>query len=1228
VWIEFGNGDTYVTVGAGAAATQHRDADAWFFVTIQRVGHDLELANNNTPLGRRQLEDQLTDGSVYSTADDYRTAVDQRLLGLGTRRYRQLVDLLLTLRRPHLAGKLDTEHLSATLSAGLGELESALIDDVAHSFDDLDAMQHELEGLAASLTAVELFLPVYRDHLIGIGRQRAQAIVDALTGVRNVERSIAATNDELTVAHDVIAGVTTRSAEASTDRDRLDTEIEAIQTSPAYQNATALDEVRKSAEAAVKTAHGAAATATTSATESHNADQAAADAKVRADACAAEVDAAIAEWSAAAATAGIEAASGSRDFDDHWATSVVTERRDEVRKVTRLAKQAADSSVLAQLAENHERDSFAKAQEASRELDAALRETERHLLELTGRRAEWVSRLEDVAAGLVRLAPDQLAPPVGNLWGNAGADEIAVEEAASKAIRAFHAADRVVGDIDIVAARALDAAVAAVDAQTLLIEDLDTERDRVATEPNPGPPPNPTRPDATQQHRAGAPLYVCVDFADGLDEDARAGLEAALNAAGVLDARVVPADDTNDALDAALSSSRAGNDSAPSLADVLVAVPVDGLDAQRITTVLRTIPLDNDVVEFHKDGRWRLGPLAGRFAQPRPQFIGHTARERRRVERLAALDQAIADEGVVLAARAERHAQLVAVRAELIEARIAQPPTAPLEEVLGHLRDSTGLVAEREATHATAKADAETKLKLAGAASTELHRAATQLRLPANADSLIDVEELLRDCDNHRRNIVSIRKTLAVALAAVGRAAQAAERDRARATGDRVAAEATAAHAKAENLRYEQLRANVGGDAARAVEALAEARRLRKQYGDAVQDFAVQLRELEGQVATLTERFAGLEQRQTELAGELASAEQLFRVVCSSDVADVLTVDGVEPGADPPTAARRLLASTDRESDDTINRMERAYREILLDGLRAGHDPSMPKIDGVDVVRVGTVDGDLPIGTLARQLRDEHERTGQLLTKQEREIFENHLLTRVGDALRQLLLDADAFEHRINDEMSRVPTESGMIVELRWEVTGDEPGLRDAIQSLRTAPELLGPDRREALREFFMHRIADLRSNDPGRSFAETLAAALDYRSWHNFALYARFADGKRQRVTRTFYRGLSGGEAATLLHLPLFAAAAAQYSNGTVDGPRIIALDEAFVGIDDKMRSRLMGLLTQLDLDVILTSHEFWGFYETVPTLVLYDLVRRPPTPGVYAQRIDWTSDVPASEN
>lgn len=1224
VWMEFSSGESYLTIGIGATATQHRDAEPWFFITAQRVGHDLRLAENDTPLGRRQLEERLAEGSTFTTtADEYRAAVDRRLLGLGARRYRRLIDLLLTLRRPHLAGKLDIEHLSSTLSAGLGELDSALIEDVAHSFDDLDAMQHELEGLAASLAAVERFLPVYRDHIIGVGRQRAQTVVDTQSGVRAVEQSLATANGELTDANETNSTLAASLEEASTTRDRLDTEIETIQLSPAYQSATALAEVRRSTETAAESAGKASTTAQSSATNAQRSADAAAEARSKAEGCAQDVDATVTEWGATARAAGIDAPFSDRDLDDRWAIAVVTERREEVSQVNRLAKRAADATTDAQRAEEHERDCYVRVQDANNEGDTAVSETERQRAELAERRAAWTVQLADVVTALSRLAPDLSAPTLENLWGDPSeATELMIEAAADAEIQAFHDTDRVVGTLDAVTLRAIDAAASAVAAQERLLEELNAERERVATEPNPGPPPNPTRPDAHQEGRSGAPLYVCVDFADHLHKEARAGLEAALGAAGLLDARVTALVDSADVLDATINPGWVRSSLDPSLGDVLVPVPVEGLDAAQITTVLRSIPLDSEIVELGPDGRWRLGPLSGRFSQPEPQFIGHAAREHRRTERLAALDQTIANEHDIVSALRVRHARLLDIRANLTEARRTQPPTGSLADAVGRLRKWASVVTEREATYATAKADAATKLQLADTTSTELHRAATRLRLPTDTDALRRVDELLRDCDNHRRHLLSARTTLTIAQGALERADESSQRSRARADEDLMAAAAAEKYALAESARYEQLRSNVGGDAQRAIQALADARRRRTAIASTIQTITTSLGDNSRELATLTERIAQLDHRTTELGIELISAEQNFLVICSSEVAELLTLEGVEPGSDPRTAARRLLAATERPPGDATNRMEKAYREILLDGLRAGHDPSMPKLDGVDVVRVGTVDGDVPIGTLARELRDEHERIGQLLTKQEREIFETHLLTRVGDALRQLMLDADAFEHRINEEMAKVPTESGMVVELRWEVSGDEPGLRDPVQTLRTAPELLGPDRRDALREFLMQRIANLRNSDPGRSFAETLTAALDYRSWHDFALYARFSNGRRQRVTRTFYRGLSGGEAATLLHLPLFAAAAAQYSNGTLSGPRLIALDEAFVGIDDKMRSRLMGLLTQLDLDVILTSHEFWGFYDTVPSLVLYDLLRRPPAPGVFAQRFDWTAE------
>ncbi len=136
---------------------------------------------------------------------------------------------------------------------------------------------------------------------------------------------------------------------------------------------------------------------------------------------------------------------------------------------------------------------------------------------------------------------------------------------------------------------------------------------------------------------------------------------------------------------------------------------------------------------------------------------------------------------------------------------------------------------------------------------------------------------------------------------------------------------------------------------------------------------------------------------------------------------------------------------------------------------------------------------------------------------------------------------------------------------------------------------------------------------------AEILRNVLDYRSWHAFVLHVRSAGGGVQRLTRTLFRSLSGGEQAVVLHLPLFAAAAAHYDAAGDGSPRLIALDEAFAGIDEGMRAELMGLLVRFDLDILLTGHELWGAYEEVPALMVYDLLRQPPLEGVSAFAVRW---------
>lgn len=1220
VWMEFtstsrsagpDSEDRFMTIGIGAAATQQREASPWFFVTTRRVGHDFELHHADVPKGQRQLTESVGPDSVFDTADDFRNAVDRALFGLGGGRYKTLVDLLLTLRRPHLAAKLDTEHLSGTLSAGLAELDPTLIDDVAHSFDDLDAMHVQLEGLTTASHAVERFLPIYRDHLLGIARQRAEHLTGAHAEYAHLDRELATARTERTGTESELVRHTAAVEAARAARRRFDTLIDTIKDSPAYQSAVALAEVDQQARLAAQRA--AEAQQLADQLDSHTAelDSAAMFARSAVSGVESELHTLITDWIAHARSVGVESAQLAARFDDDLATRLITERDADVTEIEQAAQSSEVAGRNAEAAERRRDRAEAELAEAAEQLDAALTAFAVEAEALDHLRAMWAFGADQVIER-VAVVTGSTFQSVGTAWADGDPD--------------FQTSIRLSSFFEHVALGLATAQVAAKALQTeshRVVNALEHERQHVSEEPNPGPPPNRTRPGAVDPERPGAPLYVCVDFVDTVNDHDRAGLEAALDAAGLLDARVVTAGvEADNELDAVLIPV-GGRVSSPTLADLLVPVPTAGLDAERINEVLRAIPLADGLVMLGRDGRWRLGPLAGRFAQSSAQFIGHAARERRRLARLDEIDRQLA-EAQAAADRADADvASLAEIADQLAEARTTEPSDSELRAAQRGMDVADSAAHDRRQRFEHATAEADELAEQAQLLSVRVHRRAAAVELPLSLSELGAVRNVLSECRQQQHTIRLQQRHLTKADAAAGSAERAHASAAATSGQQRRAALTAIADAETAAQRYQLLQALQGADAQSAIEDLAEAGEGRTASELAEQNSLEQQAGAKSLIATLDERRKQLETRLVASTSNVGLAIDAFAVIRSSEVVSVIAVDGIDDGATARDAARRLLAGTSAVDPDATNRMEHAYRTILLDGLRSGHDPSMPKLEGFDVVRVGTVDGEVPIGILASQLRSDRERLDQLLSDREREIFENYLLTGIGDALRKLLLDADHFEQTINTEMAKVPTESKLTVELKWELDTDDRLVRQAVDTLRFDPNMVSPERRDQLRAFFTGRIADLRAADPGRGFVEILTEALDYRTWHRFTMFVRFADGGRRRVTRALYRQLSGGEAATVLHLPLFAAAAAHYASGTVAGPRIIALDEAFAGIDDQMRGRLMGLLVQLDLDVILTSHEFWGFYDQVPNLVLYDLTRKPPTPGVFAQRLAWSSDV-----
>ncbi|WP_245320991.1 SbcC/MukB-like Walker B domain-containing protein [Bradyrhizobium sp. NAS96.2] len=140
-------------------------------------------------------------------------------------------------------------------------------------------------------------------------------------------------------------------------------------------------------------------------------------------------------------------------------------------------------------------------------------------------------------------------------------------------------------------------------------------------------------------------------------------------------------------------------------------------------------------------------------------------------------------------------------------------------------------------------------------------------------------------------------------------------------------------------------------------------------------------------------------------------------------------------------------------------------------------------------------------------------------------------------------------------------------------------------------------------------------SRDSAGPLLDQLSRALDYRRWHRFRV-ERWQDGHWRKLSGP----ASSGERALGLTVPLFAAIASFYSQGSFPlAPRLMLLDEAFAGIDDAARAHCMGLIREFDLDFVITSEREWACYAELPGVAICQLQRREGIDAVFVSRWSW---------
>jgi hypothetical protein len=187
------------------------------------------------------------------------------------------------------------------------------------------------------------------------------------------------------------------------------------------------------------------------------------------------------------------------------------------------------------------------------------------------------------------------------------------------------------------------------------VDDVTAELEKARQAPAPPPAP------AWRTRRGGNPLWSLVDFRDDVPADARHRYEGALLVSGLLDA-IVTADGRARAGDTVLTGEHPVNGS--SLADILTVEPNSPVDPALIHDLLRSIALSDTAGTTVRSGVLTAASPDGYVAR----YIGTTARERARAERIAELEAQLASLAVQYQTAelelTERRDDLVAAGAE------------------------------------------------------------------------------------------------------------------------------------------------------------------------------------------------------------------------------------------------------------------------------------------------------------------------------------------------------------------------------------------------------------------------------------------------------------------------------------------------------------------------------------------------------------------------------------
>ncbi|TVQ70362.1 MAG: TIGR02680 family protein [Chromatiaceae bacterium] len=1248
-WIEFGrlgdDGPEYRTLGCGLKAVAQRRLQSWFFITPQRVGEDLFLVHDSRTLTRDRLIQALANrGQLHDQAQTYRRAVDEQLFQLGTERYEALLDLLLQLRQPQLSKRPDESRLSNALTEALPPLEQGVIADVAEAYRNLDAEADQTRGLEEAHQAVSEFLSHYRQYAAIATRRRAAQVRQVHSRYEEVRAQLGHQREALAKAQGEQERLEQQEHQLQTDEQAAQQQRQTLRDSPAMRSAQDLHNAEKAAaeqrrHADDRNEYRLKAEDRLLQIQERHEQQTRTARKARE-----EVIHCLDTLAQSADQAGIGGPHAHKMQQlglPEAATTEPDEARDQLhaiqarrREGLELLRQSNQNLTQAEERMERARDDWQREQNLQDLGEQALQEarqaSERAAMDLT---AGWRHHLDGLTE--LRLEDTEATQAVLEDWlaslEGPNPAEVALDARRTRCQNALseQRAEH----------RARQQALREAQQQ------LEAEREALQTGQEIAPPPPHTRDEARRETRPGAPLWKLIDFHDAVSPASRAGLEAALEAAGLLDGWVMPDGQLLDAdtWDTLLTTQAP----CPERNLTLVFTPaVDWpqgehpVSASQVQALLERIGLDESAQQscwISAHGHWQLGPARGAWAKAEARYIGHAAREAARRARLAQIEGELATCRASLLACAQALEALDARQTRIEQEWQERPSDAHLRDAYAH--EASALLSLEAQTEQTEKARLalEVRQSEAGQCRQRRDELAADLSLPTASDALTAIDQALtayaigcRDLKPALHGDRREQQRLGELELELGDARQEAVK----AVEQQQEAQRRARDAE---THRDTLRETIGADVEALEQRLTQVEQHLKSLEKQREALRQEVNQISKQIGGLETGIGNDEQRLEELGEQRQQAIARLRELATAGLIPMGTTDQVSVeedaswSAEPSVQLSRRLEQALSDIDDSETAWQRHQKGLhqhfatLQAALgRHGHDAHAEQHDDLLLIRIIFQGRHQGPDELAGELAREIERRRELLTARERELVENYLIDEVASHLQDRLMETERQVLRINEELAGRPTSTGMRLRLQWRPLAEgetSAGLTTPAglevtrnRLLRQSMDAWSAQDRHAVGDFIQARIREARENDDAGALQDVLERALDYRYWHRFTV-ERWQNNR----WRPAYGPASGGERALVITLPLFAAAASHYSSAQAAAPRLIMLDEVFAGVDDDARAKSMGLLAQFDLDAMMTSEREWGCYPEIPGLAIAQLIRREGVDAVFVSRWCW---------